>query len=366
MLSCIIQNNTNNSHSNQSSSLRAKQNACFSLVDEIRNASSKLVLADDSCTRVSARNERDDLLPTRQGRSRNTFNGAVRRGGGGERRKRAAVVFSRKVRASGKEDDQSWSQLSRRSATVIESTPSHASPTPVFIHPTTDGRSLSNGGKSKQGRKQRERERVEIYIFCSWRTCSFWREEVNDLSTNDHRLKVICRWPFRFTILCSFPFPFPRFPSSCETLVHHFIYRNLSREGKWLFSSSSFSRICLEWAYINVKARISFFFFEFSVRMRRKIKRVSLVIHYFNFSYLSFLLYIVSRSKQRKNRSWYCYFPSDGCLKSSKIHNPRIKDWNFNDPRWKKFPLSPKTRRILLETRDLRRPFVPLLLPKIL
>lgn len=165
MLSCIIQNNTNNSHSNQSSSLRAKQNACFSLVDEIRNASSKLVLADDSCTRVSARNERDDLLPTRQGRSRNTFSGAVRRGGG-ERRKRAAVVFSRKVRASGKEDDQSWSQLSRRSATVIESTPSHAPPTPVFIHPTTDGRRTPSAtAESRNKGGSRERESGNIYFL---------------------------------------------------------------------------------------------------------------------------------------------------------------------------------------------------------
>lgn len=116
-----------------------------------------------------------------KGSSRNTLNNGVgpsmKREGREGREERAAVVFSRKVRASGKEDNQSWSQLSRRSATVIESTPSRTPPTPVFIHPTTttDGRSLSNGGKSKQGRKQKRRERGRewkyIYFFCSWSTC---------------------------------------------------------------------------------------------------------------------------------------------------------------------------------------------------
>lgn len=97
-------------------------------------------------------------------------------------------------------------------------------PTHPCLHPPDDGRTFPQQRRKVETREEaeRERERVEIYIFCSWRTCSFWREEVNDLSTNDHRLKVICRWPFRFTILCSFPFPFPRFPSSCETLVQHF------------------------------------------------------------------------------------------------------------------------------------------------
>lgn len=153
-----------------------------------------------------------------KGSSRNTLNNGVgpsmKREGREGREERAAVVFSRKVRASGKEDNQSWSQLSRRSATVIESTPSRTPPTPSSTRrrrrtdvPSATAESRNKGG-SRNGEREGESENIYIFFARGAPARGRGREEVDDLSTNEWP-PVKGYLPFR-SRPCSFPFPFPR------------------------------------------------------------------------------------------------------------------------------------------------------------